>query len=177
MHLKHWFAALAACCACSAADADLRDRLQEARSQFVRRGRRRLDQRQRLRRRERLERVLSRVRGPVPLSLQRQADLQPRRRLRPPLGPQARFEIGGLVKLQTLGFAAGDSEALRGMPDRPWTLEVGSTLGWRGSAIDLDWTTFVDAFRHQTGASHLFRLSWPRRGERGYVVPELALRR
>ena len=91
--------------------------------------------------------------------------------------PSPRWEIGGLARVQTLGFVAGDSPALAEMPDRPPTLEVGATVGWRGAGVHVDWSSFADAFRHQTGASHLLRLSWPRRLERGYVIPELGLRR
>ncbi len=81
-----------------------------------------------------------------------------------------------MARVQTLGFVAGDSPALAEMPDRPPTLEVGATVGWRGAGVHIDWSSFADAFRHQTGASHLLRLSWPRRLERGYVIPELGLR-
>lgn len=91
--------------------------------------------------------------------------------------PGSKWEIGGLVRVQTLGFDAGDSPLLAGLPDRPRTIELGPTVGWRAEAVHVDWTTFVDVFRHQTGASHALRFSIPRRRERGYVIPEIALRR
>lgn len=90
--------------------------------------------------------------------------------------PAERWEIGALARFQSLGFVAGDSPELAGMPDRPWTLELGSTIGWRGP-VHLDWTMYLDALRHQTGASHFVRLSLPRRGARSYVIPELGWRR
>jgi outer membrane scaffolding protein for murein synthesis (MipA/OmpV family) len=177
MHFKRWFAVLVACCGSRAAEADLRERLQE------------------------VDLNAFAVGGGVAFNESVYAGASASTTYYPvfaDLFPSAfndrllfsrdggyglrwarkpGWEIGGLVRLQTLGFAAGDSEELRGMPDRPWTIELGPTIGWRGTAIDVDWTTFVDAFRHQTGASHLLRLSWPRRGERGYIVPELGLRR
>lgn len=89
--------------------------------------------------------------------------------------PAERWEVGALARFQPLGFVAGDSAELAGMPDRPWTLELGTTVGWRGP-VHLDWTVYLDALRNQTGASHLVRLSIPRRGERWYVIPEIGWR-
>lgn len=90
--------------------------------------------------------------------------------------PGERWEIGALARFQPLGFVSGDSIELAGMPDRPWTLELGSTVGWRGP-VHLDWTVYFDALRNQTGASHFVRLSVPRRGNRSYVIPEIGWRR
>jgi outer membrane protein len=91
--------------------------------------------------------------------------------------PPSGLEIGALVRVQTLGFVDGDSAALAGMPDRPWTLEAGPTLGWRRWPVHVDWTVFFDTFRHQPGASQSLRLSVPWRNHRAYLIPELAWRR
>ncbi len=90
--------------------------------------------------------------------------------------PKSGFEIGALARLQTLGFEADDSELLAGLPDRPWTVEVGPSMGWRGP-IHLDWTAFVDLLRNHGGASHVVRLSMPRAFPRGYLIPEIGFRR
>jgi MipA family protein len=91
--------------------------------------------------------------------------------------PPSGWELGALVRVQTLGFVEGDSAALAGMPDRPWTLEAGPSLGWRGWPVDVDWTVFFDTFRHQPGSSQSLRLSLPWRRDRVYLIPELAWRR
>src|SRR5688572_17289172 len=90
--------------------------------------------------------------------------------------PENGLEIGALAKLQTLGFEAGDSELLEGLPDRAWTVEAGPTVGWRG-AVHVDWTSYLDVLRNHRGANHLLRLSVPRAFPRGYVIPEIAFHR
>ena len=90
--------------------------------------------------------------------------------------PENGLEIGALAKLQTLGFEAGDSELLEGLPDRAWTVEAGPTVGWRGP-VHVDWTSYLDVLRNHRGANHLLRLSVPRAFPRGYVIPEIGFHR
>src|SRR5262249_36990192 len=73
------------------------------------------------------------------------------------------LELGALIRHQALGFDSSDSPALQGLPDRPWTLEIGPTIGWRGWPVDVDYTVFVDLLRHHSGASHALRFSLPKR--------------
>ena len=86
------------------------------------------------------------------------------------------LEIGGLAKLQTLGYEADDSPAFAGLADRAWTVEVGPTVGWRGP-VHVDWTAFVDVLRNHHGSNQIVRLSLPRAYPRGYLIPEIAYHR
>jgi outer membrane scaffolding protein for murein synthesis (MipA/OmpV family) len=91
--------------------------------------------------------------------------------------PPSGFELGALIRYQSLGFESSDSPALSGLPDRPWTLEIGPSIGWRAWPVHVDYTAFADVLRHHTGASHMLRFSLPKHWERSYVIPEVALRR
>jgi outer membrane protein len=91
--------------------------------------------------------------------------------------PPSGLELGALIRFQSLGFESTDAPELNGLPDRPWTLEIGPTIGWRAWPVHVDYTAFVDLLRHHTGASHALRFSVPKRWERSYVIPEIALRR
>lgn len=88
--------------------------------------------------------------------------------------PAESWEIGALARFQTLGFEADESPALAGLPSRRSTIEIGPTIGWRGT-VHVDWTAFVDLLRNHRGASHVVRLSLPIRYSRGYLLPELGL--
>jgi len=87
----------------------------------------------------------------------------------------AGWEIGGLARMQTLGFGANGSPKLDGLEDRGWTVEVAPTLGWRRWPVNIDWTAFVDLFRNHTGTNQLLRVSKSFVFQRGYVTPELGL--
>jgi MipA family protein len=87
--------------------------------------------------------------------------------------PRQAWEFGALARIQTLGFETDDSNALVGLPSREWTVEVGPTIGWRGSTR-FDWTAFVDLLRNHHGTSHLFRISVPVQYPHGYLIPEIA---
>jgi hypothetical protein len=89
--------------------------------------------------------------------------------------PQSSFELGALIRFQTLGFKSSDAPELSGLPDRPSTLEIGPTVGWRGWPVDVDYTAFADLLRHHSGASHVLRFSLPKRWERSFDT-EIALR-
>lgn len=91
--------------------------------------------------------------------------------------PPSGLELGALIRFQSLGFESSDSPELGGLPDRPWTLEIGPSIGWRAWPVHVDYTAFVDLLRHHTGASQTLRFSLPKRWERSYVIPEIALRR
>jgi outer membrane scaffolding protein for murein synthesis (MipA/OmpV family) len=91
--------------------------------------------------------------------------------------PPSGLELGALIRYQSLGFESSDSPALAGLPDRPWTLEIGPSIGWRAWPVHVDYTAFVDLLRHHTGASQMLRFSLPKRWERSYVIPEIGLRR
>lgn len=94
-------------------------------------------------------------------------------RFAPPFG----LEIGALIKVQGLGFQDEDSSALAGMPDRSWTVEAGPTIGWRRWPVRVDWTTYADLLRRHGGLNHYLRFSLPVRSARGYLVPEIGIRR
>jgi hypothetical protein len=87
-----------------------------------------------------------------------------------------RWELGGLVRVQTLGFDESDSAALAGLGDRGWTLEVAPTIGWHGDT-HVDWTTFVDLLRNHKGANSTLRISWPVTYRNQFVIPEVGFHR
>src|SRR5690606_27833784 len=78
---------------------------------------------------------------------------------------------------QGLGFAAEDSDALGGMSDRDWTVEAGPTIGWRRWPVKVDWTGYVDLLRRHEGGNQYLRFSLPLRNDRGYLMPEIGIRR
>ena len=80
------------------------------------------------------------------------------------------WEIGALAKVQTLGYEATDSELFTGLADRPWTVEVGPSVGWRGP-VHIDWTAFIDLLRNHHVSNQMVRLSGPRGYPRVYVIP------
>ena len=51
------------------------------------------------------------------------------------------WEFGVIGRIQTLGFSSTDSDELRGLNERRWTIEAGPLIGWRRWPWNHNWTS------------------------------------
>lgn len=83
------------------------------------------------------------------------------------------WELGAVTRIQTLSLGSNESDALRGVEDRRWTMEMGPIIGWRGWPVHVNFKTYTEVTgRHDGNISHLI-FSLPLKIERGFVVPTI----
>lgn len=83
------------------------------------------------------------------------------------------WELGGVVRVQTLGLGNSETDELLGITDRKWTLEVGPTIGWRGWPVHINFKTYAEVSDRHDGMISQLGLSLPMEWARGYLVPSI----
>jgi len=81
------------------------------------------------------------------------------------------FAVGG--RMQPTGFGNHNSEALRGVSEPKWTIELGPTIGLRRWPLHVHVSAYFEPTDRHDGIAGRFALSYPVKLSRGYVVPEL----
>lgn len=83
------------------------------------------------------------------------------------------WRLGGVAKIQTLGFSSNESAVLVGMSRRDWTLQVGGTVGNTFGPLAMDVVAHTDVFGVHGGYEVAFKLATPFQGERWNLVPQV----
>lgn len=85
------------------------------------------------------------------------------------------WELGGVVRVQTLGLGNSETNQLLGISDRKWTLEAGPTIGWRGWPVHINFKTYAEVSDRHDGLISQLGLSLPMEWARGYLVPSVEI--
>ncbi len=83
------------------------------------------------------------------------------------------WEFGLLGRIQTLGLGNHRSDALIGIADRKWAVEMGPSVGFRGWPVQLHASAFLEPTDRHDGWLGRVRVSYPLQTTRGFVVPAL----
>jgi outer membrane protein len=83
------------------------------------------------------------------------------------------WELGGVVRVQTLGLGNSETNELLGISDRKWTLEAGPMIGWRGWPVHINFKTYAEVSDRHEGMISQMALSLPMEWSRGYLVPSV----
>jgi outer membrane scaffolding protein for murein synthesis (MipA/OmpV family) len=81
--------------------------------------------------------------------------------------------FGAIGRIQTLGFNGADSDELRGMDERRWSIEAGPFVGWRRWPVHLQLRSYWELLDRHSGTTSELEISLPRRFDRGYFVPSV----
>ena len=81
--------------------------------------------------------------------------------------------FGAVGRVQTLGFNGADSDELRGMDERRWSIEAGPIVGWRRWPVHLELRSYWELLDRHGGTTSELEVSLPRRFDRGYFVPSV----
>lgn len=85
------------------------------------------------------------------------------------------WELGAVGRVQTLGLGNSETDALIGIEDRKWTLEVGPIIGWRAWPVHINFKTYAEVSDRHEGLISQLDLSLPMEWSRGYLVPSIEL--
>ena len=85
----------------------------------------------------------------------------------------AGWELSGVARVQTLGFADSDSDQLLGVADRKWTVEAGPGIGFRAWPVHFYFKTYAEIGSRHDGLISQFDVSLPMEWSRGYFVPSI----
>ena len=85
------------------------------------------------------------------------------------------WEFGVVGRLQTLGLGMVNSDDLRGLKDRNWSVEAGPLIGWRGSPVHVQFRSYWEIPDRHGGATSELEFSLPRQLTRGFFVPAIRL--
>ena len=85
----------------------------------------------------------------------------------------AGWELGVVGRLQTLGLGNSTSEAVRGLDDRNWAIEIAPMVGFRRWPVHINLRSYFEVLgRHGGNQTDLaFRL--PREYDWGFVIPSV----
>jgi len=83
------------------------------------------------------------------------------------------WEFGVIGRIQTLGFGGADSDDLRGLDERRWSLEAGPIIGWRRWPVHVQFRSYWELLDRHNGLTSELELSLPRQFDRGYFVPSI----
>ncbi len=81
------------------------------------------------------------------------------------------FAVAG--RIQTLGFGNHDSDALLGVSEPKWSIELGPSVGLRRWPIQVHLMTFFEPTNRHDGVTGQLALSYPMSWSRGYLVPKV----
>jgi outer membrane protein len=81
--------------------------------------------------------------------------------------------VGVIGRVQTLGFNSADSDELRGMDERRWSIEAGPIVGWRRWPVHLELRSYWELLDRHSGMTSELEISLPRQFDRGYFVPRV----
>ncbi len=87
----------------------------------------------------------------------------------------ANLEFSLVGKLQVYGYESGDSDALRGMEDRDWSVDLGVLGAWQTEGVRLEALAFTDALDKSGGQEYQLSLQFPRHSGRLIFVPHVDL--
>jgi len=82
------------------------------------------------------------------------------------------WQLGGVAKVQTLGYGTGDSPALDGMSRRDWTIQAGANAGRQFGPIRLDLMAQTDILDVHNGQEYTLKLALPFRWQSWQLVPQ-----
>ena len=82
------------------------------------------------------------------------------------------WQLGGVAKVQTLGYRTGDSPALDGMRRRDWTIQAGANAGRQLGPIRLDLMARTDILGVHDGQEYTLKPALPFRGQSWQLVPQ-----
>jgi outer membrane protein len=82
------------------------------------------------------------------------------------------WQLGGVAKVQTLGYGTGDSLALEGMSSRDWTIQAGANIGRQFGALRLDLMAQTDVLDVHNGQEYTLKLALPFQGRNWQLIPQ-----
>ena len=81
--------------------------------------------------------------------------------------------FGAIGRIQTLGFSSLESDELRGMDERRWTVEAGPIVGFRRWPVHLQLRSYWELLGRHGGTTSELEISLPLRFSRGFFVPRI----
>lgn len=85
------------------------------------------------------------------------------------------WELGWVVRVQTLGLGGADNEEIEGLLDRRWSIESGPMIGWRRFPVHVGFKYYLELLGRHDGATAELAFSVPREFDWGYIVPSVEL--
>ena len=86
---------------------------------------------------------------------------------------QSDWEFGAIGRVQTLGFGGAETDELRGLDARRWSLEAGPIVGYRGLPVHVQMRSYWEILDRHSGTTSEIEFSLPRQFARGYIVPSV----
>lgn len=83
------------------------------------------------------------------------------------------WEFGLIGRVQTLGFGGTETDELRGLDARRWSLEVGPIVGYRGLPVHMQARSYWEVLDRHSGTTSEIEFSLPRQFARGHIVPSV----
>lgn len=81
--------------------------------------------------------------------------------------------FGAVGRINTLGFGVDKSEALAGMEDREWSIEIAPSIGYRGWPLQLQLQPYWEATGRHGGFNTEFLASLPIEHSRGWITAQI----
>jgi outer membrane scaffolding protein for murein synthesis (MipA/OmpV family) len=86
---------------------------------------------------------------------------------------ESEWEFGVIGRIQTLGLGDSNDDALLGLDDRDWALEMGPLIGYRGWPVHLQFRSYWELPDRHDGTTSEIDLTLPIDLDRGFFVPRI----